>query len=224
MATGGLDALDRLELVSADGTLTISDRRYSSNRARGTGAGAVTIRINAARLNAATVVGAGSLTIDKLAGATVALNLRGPGSLAVKDIAADKLTLAIVGTGRVILAGRAKTAETRFAGAGMVDASALAVTDLIATAEGAGDQSYRASRTATVTARRRWQGHCCGQARLHRAQSGRGQCELWSALILRDLIGVSAVFHDQARPPARQKGHTFCRWPNRSVQPVAVDG
>jgi hypothetical protein len=153
VATGGLDALDRLELVSADGTLTISDRRYSSNRARGTGAGAVTIRINAARLNAATVVGAGSLTIDKLAGATVALNLRGPGSLAVKDIAADKLTLAMVGTGRVTLAGRAKTAETRFAGAGMVDASALAVTDLIATAEGAGDQSYRASRTATVTAR-----------------------------------------------------------------------
>jgi Putative auto-transporter adhesin, head GIN domain len=153
VATGGLDALDRLELRSADGTLTINDRRYSSNRARGRSAGAVTIRINAARLSSATVVGAGSLTIDKLAGATVALNLRGPGSLTVKDIAADRLTLAMVGTGKVTLAGRAKTAETRVAGAGLVDATALAITDLTATAEGAGDHRYSAVRTATVTAR-----------------------------------------------------------------------
>lgn len=153
VATGSLDALDRLELKSANGTLTISDRRYSSNRARGASAGAVRIRINAARLNSATLIGAGSLTIDRLAGATVALNLRGPGSMTVKDIAADRLTLAMIGTGRVTLAGRAKTAETRVAGAGLVDAKALAVTDLTASAEGAGDHSYSAVRTATVTAR-----------------------------------------------------------------------
>lgn len=153
VANGSLDALDRLELVSANGTLTISDRRFSSNRARGASAGAVTIRINAARLTSATVVGAGSLTIDKLAGANVALNLRGPGSLAVKDISADRLTLAMVGSGKVVLSGRAKAAETRVAGAGLVDATGLAVTDLNANAEGAGDQRYRAVRTAMVTAR-----------------------------------------------------------------------
>lgn len=153
VAIGSLDALDRLELVSADGTLTISDRRYSSNRARGAGAGAITIRINTARLSSATVVGAGSLTIDRLSGATVALNLRGPGSLVVKDITADTLTFSMIGTGRATLAGRAKTAQARVAGAGLVDAAALSVTDLTATAEGAGDQRYSAVRTATITAR-----------------------------------------------------------------------
>ena len=153
VANGSLDALDRLELVSANGTLTIRDRRYSSNRARGASAGAVTIRINAAQLSGATVVGAGSLTIDRLTGASVALSLRGPGSLAVKDITADRLTLAMAGAGKATLAGRAKTAETRVAGAGLVDATALAVTHLTANAEGAGDQRYSAVRTASVTAR-----------------------------------------------------------------------
>lgn len=153
VASGSADALDRLELKSANGTLTVSDRRFGSDRTRGRSAGPVTIRINAARLSSAAMVGAGSLTIDRLIAADVALTLRGPGSLTVANIAADRLTLAVTGTGRVQLAGRAKTAETRVTGAGLVDASALAVTDLTANAEGAGDQRYNAVRTASVTAR-----------------------------------------------------------------------
>lgn len=153
VASGVPDAIDRLELKSANGTLTISDRRFGSDRTRGAGAGRVTIRINAARLNSAAMVGAGSLTIDRLIAADVALTLRGPGSLTVANITADRLTLAATGTGRVQLAGRAKTAEMRVAGAGLVDASALTVTDLTANAEGAGDQRYSAVRTASVTAR-----------------------------------------------------------------------
>ncbi|MBA4748438.1 MAG: DUF2807 domain-containing protein [Sphingopyxis sp.] len=153
VASGSVDALDRLEIKSANGTLTISDRRFGSDRTRGADAGPVTIRINAARLNSAAIVGAGSLTIDRLVAADVALTLRGPGSLTVANIAADRLTLAVTGNGRVQLTGRAKTAETRVTGAGLVDADALAVTDLTANAEGAGDQRYNAVRTASVTAR-----------------------------------------------------------------------
>jgi Putative auto-transporter adhesin, head GIN domain len=153
VAVGSPDALDRLELISANGTLTIRDRRFESNRTRGAGAGPVTIRVNAARLNSAAVVGAGSLSIDRLAGASVMLNLRGPGSLAVKDVAADRLALTMSGNGIVRLAGRAKNADIRVAGAGAVDAAALIVTDLTASAEGAGSQNYYAERTASVTAR-----------------------------------------------------------------------
>lgn len=153
LASGAPDALDRLELKSANGTLTISDRRFGSDRARGSNPGPVTIRVNAARLNSAAMVGAGSLAIDRMVAADVALTLRGPGSLTVANIAADRLTLAATGTGRVQLAGRAKTADMRVAGAGLVDASALTVTDLTANAEGAGDQRYSAVRTASVTAR-----------------------------------------------------------------------
>jgi hypothetical protein len=153
VATGSPAALDRTELVSADGTLTISDRPFASNRERGTNAGPVTIRINAARLHSATVVGVGSLTIDTLAGPTVALNLRGPGSLTVGNIAADRLTLALAGNGQMTLAGRTKMALARVAGAGLVNAKDLIVTDLTAIAEGAGEQRYTASRTASITAR-----------------------------------------------------------------------
>lgn len=153
VAKGSVDALDRLEIISANGTLTISDRRYGSNRTRDADAGPVTIRVNTARLSSAAMVGAGSLTVDRLTGAKVALNLRGPGKLSVSEIAADRLTLVVIGTGQVKLAGRAKAADARVSGAGLVDTTALAVTDLVVNAEGAGDQRYSAVRTASVTAR-----------------------------------------------------------------------
>ena len=151
--SGSAEALDRVELRSAGGVLTISDKRFGSNRARGQGAGAVTIRINAAKLRSASVSGAGSLTIDRLTGAKVELALRGPGALTVGSITADRMILSAVGNGKITLAGTVKSAETMVSGAGVVDASKLLVTDLIATGEGAADQRYQASRTAQVTLR-----------------------------------------------------------------------
>ena len=153
VVSGSPDALDRAELRSNAGILTISDRRFGSVRQRGEGAGRVTIRIQAARLRSATVAGAGSLTIDRLSGARVELVLRGPGALAVGNIAADRLALSLVGNGKVTLAGAVKSAEAAVTGAGVVDASALAVTDLVVNSEGAGDQRWRANRTAQGTLR-----------------------------------------------------------------------
>lgn len=153
VATGSNDALDRLELRSEGGTLTISDRHFGSNRQRGRNAGVVTIRVNAAQLRSASVSGAGSLTIDRMRGAKVELALTGPGSLIVTAITADRLNLSVVGNGAVRLAGTAKTANAVVSGAGLVDASALAVTDLIADGEGAGDQRFQAIRTAQLLLR-----------------------------------------------------------------------
>lgn len=153
VVTGSAEALDRVELRSAGGILTISDKRFGSNRARGQGAGAAVIRINAAKLRSASVTGAGSLTIDRLTGTRVELAVRGPGALSVGAITADRLVLSAVGNGKIILAGTAKNAETMVSGAGVVDASQLRVTDLIATGEGAADQRYQATRTAQVTLR-----------------------------------------------------------------------
>lgn len=153
VATGSSDALDRLELRSEGGTLTISDRQYGSNRLRGRNSGAVTIRINAATLRSATISGAGSLTIDRMRSARVDLNLYGPGSLIVTSITADRMMLSSVGNGVVRLAGTAKNATATVSGAGVVDAEALVVTDLIADGEGAGDQRFHATRTANVLLR-----------------------------------------------------------------------
>lgn len=153
IVTGPADALDRVELRSAGGVLTISDRRFASDRTRGDGAGGVVIRINAARLRSATVAGAGSLSIDRIAAAKVELGLRGPGALIVGTVTADRLTLGVIGNGRVSVGGSAKNAEMMVSGAALVDASKLLVTDLVANGEGAADQRYQARRTALVTLR-----------------------------------------------------------------------
>jgi len=153
VATGPRDALDRIEMRSTGGTLTISDRRFGSNRQRGAGPGPVVIRVNAANLRSATVTGAGSLTIDRLAGTKVELVLSGPGALIVRNITADRLALRMVGNGSMTLAGKVKVGTALVSGAGNVDASALAVTDLAVQGQGAADQRYQAARTAEVTLR-----------------------------------------------------------------------
>jgi Putative auto-transporter adhesin, head GIN domain len=151
--SGAPDAIDRVELRSAGGVLTITDKRFGSNRTRGQGAGAVVIRISAAKLRSASVTGAGSLAIDRLTGAKVELAVRGPGALSVAAITADRLTLSSIGNGKITLAGTVKSAEAMVSGAGVVDAAKLRVTDLIATGEGAADQRFQATRTAQVTLR-----------------------------------------------------------------------
>lgn len=153
VATGSGDALDRVEIRSSGGVLTISDRRFASDRQRGLGAGTVTIRVNAARVRSASVSGAGSLTIDRLVAAKVDVGLRGPGSLNVGTITADRLTVGMTGNGKLSLGGTAKSAQMLVSGAGVVDAGGLTVTDLIVSGEGAADQSYRATRTAQITQR-----------------------------------------------------------------------
>lgn len=153
VVTGSTDALDRVDIRSSGGLLTISDRRFASDRQRGQGAGAVTIRVNAARVRSVSVAGAGSLTIDRLSAAKVQLGLRGPGSLNVGTITADRLIVGMTGNGKMTIGGTAKSAQTQVMGAGVVDAGQLTVTDLIVNGEGAADQSYRATRTAQITQR-----------------------------------------------------------------------
>lgn len=153
VVSGSSDGLDRVEIRNVGGVLTINDRRYGSDRQRGAGPGAITIRINTAGLRSAAVAGAGSLTIDRMKGAKVDLGLRGPGTLVVGAIAADRLTLAVVGNGRAVLAGTTKTAEAMVSGAGAVDAAALNAADLVVQGEGSADQRYAASRSAQLTLR-----------------------------------------------------------------------
>jgi hypothetical protein len=153
VASGPQTALDRVDIRSANGVLTINDRRYASHRDRSGGAGPVTVRINAARVRAITVIGAGSLSIDRLVGAKVEVDLRGPGSVAVGNITADRLALSMTGNGKMTLAGTVKAADAIVSGAGVLDADKLTTIDLVANGEGAADQRYRATRTARVTQR-----------------------------------------------------------------------
>lgn len=177
VVTGSTVALDRVEVRSSGGILTISDKRYASNRERGANIGAVTIRVNAARVRAATLTGAGSLTIDRITGAAVALKLRGPGALTVRNIAADRMALAVVGNGKVTLAGTIKSGAANVSGAAVVDASALKTTDLTVTSEGAGDQQYQASRSAQGQMRGIGRVQISGKAKCTIQNQGNGTLE-----------------------------------------------
>ena len=153
VATGPQDALDRLSLESRDGRLVISQRQLAGDEKRRRPHGPVTVRVNAANLNSATLAGAGSLQIDKLKGQRAMVGLRGPGRLTVGAIAADRLQVAMIGNGTMTLGGTVKTARMTLSGAGVVDAGALSVGELISDSEGAGDHMLRAVKSAAVTSR-----------------------------------------------------------------------
>lgn len=153
VAIGPQDALDRLSIEARDGKLVISERQFAGDEKRRAPRGPVTVRVNAANLRSATLAGAGSLQIDKLEGQRAMVGLRGPGRLTVGRIGADRLQVAMIGNGTMTLGGAAKNAQMTLSGAGMIDAGALTVDELISDSEGAGDHILRAVRSATITAR-----------------------------------------------------------------------
>lgn len=153
VATGPQDALDRLSIEARDGKLVIGERQFAGDEKRRAPRGPVTIRVNAANLRSATLGGAGSLQVDALKGQRAMVGLRGPGRLTVGRIAADRLSVAMLGNGTMTLGGAVKQAQMTLSGAGMVDAGALAVDELISDSEGAGDHVLRAVKSAAITAR-----------------------------------------------------------------------
>ena len=153
VATGPQDALDRLSIEARDGKLVIGERQFAGDEKRRAPRGPVTIRVNAANLRSATLGGAGSLQVDALKGQRAMVGLRGPGRLTVGRIAADRLSVAMLGNGTMTLGGAVKQAQMTLSGAGMVDAGALAVDELISDSEGAGDHILRAVKSAAITAR-----------------------------------------------------------------------
>lgn len=153
VASGPQDALDRLSVEARDGKLVISERQFAGDEKRRGPRGPVVVRVNAANLSSATLAGAGSLQIDKLKGQRALVGLRGPGRLTVGQIGADRLAVGMIGNGTITLGGTAKNAQMTLSGAGAVDASALAVDELISDSEGAGDHILRAVKSAAITAR-----------------------------------------------------------------------
>jgi hypothetical protein len=153
VATGPSEALDRLSIEARDGRLVIGERKFAGDENRRAPRGAVTIRINAAGLRSATMGGAGSLQIDRLKGVQVIVGLRGPGTLSVGAIETDRLSATMIGNGTMTLRGTAKQAQMTLSGAGMFDASALAVGALTFSSEGAGESRLNAVKTAAVTTR-----------------------------------------------------------------------
>ncbi|MDY1009122.1 GIN domain-containing protein [Sphingomonas sp. CFBP9019] len=139
--------------IRVDGA-TLSVRRSTSRWGERPEAGAqrpVIVMLSTPRLAFASVVAGGRLTIERMKGMRLDLAVSGAGSLAVNDAQADQLNAAVIGTGRMTLAGRSARARLTVSGPGLIDATALAVDDLVVMQDGVGETRASARRTAQVT-------------------------------------------------------------------------
>jgi len=111
----------------------------------------VLVTLTTPRLAYASVAAGGRLTIAGMKGLRLDLALAGAGSLAVAGMQADQLNATVLGTGRMTLAGRAARARLTVSGPGLIDATPLAVDDLVIVQDGVGETRATARRTAAIT-------------------------------------------------------------------------
>lgn len=156
-STGALVSGDRGAIDSVD--IRVEDRVLVVSGSQNGWGGWPDARRQPARITAtapairrATVIGSSRVALDRLSGQIVGLSISGSGVIAVRDVRADELDAVVTGTGKLALQG--STARARFISNGVnsIDASGLSVRDLTVQSESAGEASFTASETATVTA------------------------------------------------------------------------
>lgn len=151
-ATGTPAALDAIEVGVQGRTLIIRKSQSSWGGDPARNPGPVLIKVGTHELTTAWVNGAGSLDIDKVRGMEFDLSLIGAGAVSVAGVDVDKLDASVKGSGSARLAGKASRALANISGTGLFDASALAVKDVDAGAEGAAVMKLNASNSAKINA------------------------------------------------------------------------
>lgn len=141
-------------VVRVDGT-TLSVRKGTNGwgeQPRGGGAsGPIVVTLSTPGLTSASVAAGGRLTIATMRGMRVDVTVSGNGSLALAAADTDQLNATLIGAGQMSLAGRAARARLIASGPGAIDASGLAVNDLIVHLDGVGETKAAARYTAQVT-------------------------------------------------------------------------
>lgn len=140
--------------VRIDGT-TLSVRKgtggWGEQPRSGAGAGPIVVTLSTPGLVSASVAAGGRLTIARMRGMKVDVTVSGNGSLSLAAADTDQLNATLIGTGQMALAGRAARARLIASGPGAIDASGLAVNDLIVHLDGVGEVKAAARYTAEVT-------------------------------------------------------------------------
>jgi len=153
VATGPQAGINRLSVEVSGQTLRIRrDRTNWSGTASGAQQGTIEIAVTTRRLRSARLIGPGRLDIDRIEGLRVDLGVEGSGELHVPAVATDNLFLRLLGSGRINVAGRTRTLNGAFDGAGNVEAGALAAQDIIVATTSFGTVALNAARTARITA------------------------------------------------------------------------
>ncbi|WP_423605815.1 GIN domain-containing protein [Sphingomonas sp. MS122] len=149
--SGDRRAVEGVSVRNQGGVLVVSRNIQTSEGWRGDAAlAAVTVAVP--RLRSANINGGGKLDIDRIEGQRVELGVNGAGSLSVARLAADQLVTTLTGTGLIRLGGgTARNARFMNYGAGSIDAAGVAVNDLTVHSQSAGDGSFTARFTASLS-------------------------------------------------------------------------
>jgi len=124
-AQGRRDALDRVTIDVQGQTLRIRRNRNAWGGAPGTDPGTVTIELATRVVRSARLIGPARLDLEGARGLNVEFSVEGSGNLRAAGVDADRLSLALLGSGRLDLAGVARTTSGNFQGTGDVAAADL---------------------------------------------------------------------------------------------------
>lgn len=151
-ATGSREALDRLTIDSQGQTLRIRPNRSAWGGNPGAQQGIVEVTLSTRQLRAGRVIGAGALDIDGVEGLRVDLTVEGSGRIRAVNVEADNLFVGVRGSGRIDLAGEARTLRADVQGSGDIDGSRLAADDVTLDASSTGNVALGPARSARINA------------------------------------------------------------------------
>lgn len=153
VATGSVDALDRLVMEARDGRLRISSRQLAGDSQRRRAAEPLRIQINAQSVRELQLLGSGYAKMDQLRGQRMRLSLRGTGQIEVGGIAGEQLSIEMLGQGQMRLAGQAKQAAIRLSGDNGLAGADLRVLEAEVEANGAGAHQLSVIKNAKISLR-----------------------------------------------------------------------
>jgi hypothetical protein len=150
VAHGARDALDRISIEVQDQVLRIRRNRSAPGGASATGAGVVTVDLVTRALRGASLSGPVRFDADNIRGPRVEFSLLGAGTLHATRVDADSLSLAMLGSGRLEVAGVARTLAVNVTGSGDLAAPGLIVNNATISSGTSGAVAVTVNGPATV--------------------------------------------------------------------------
>lgn len=150
---GSEQAIERTSILPQGQTLIIraNHSAWGGSTKDDDNVGPTTIRLTTAELRAASSSGSSVVRIDRMRGPSVNVVQEGSGTLTIGSVETDTLDIGMAGAGSLTIAGKAAQARIAVRGAGVMDASALAISDLKLASDGAAVVKATAKRSASIT-------------------------------------------------------------------------
>jgi hypothetical protein len=152
VATGSLQALDRVTVQVEGRTLRIRPNKSAWGAAPKLGEGGVSLAVSTHDLTAATLAGSGTLVIDKARAMKFDLALSGSGRVSIGSVEADKLNIQLLGAGGISVGGKAKSLRATVTGQGSLDAAKLTAEDAELSADTSGTIALGVRRAVKIGA------------------------------------------------------------------------